>query len=456
MLSYADALRAIFRRTDYERDERPEKPAYAERVWRLDRVRELLAALGNPQAAYPAVHIAGTKGKGSTTAMIEAALRAGGFRTGMFTSPHLHTFRERIRRGGALISEEDVARLVERIAPVLAERPEVTVFEIITALAMLYFAEEPVDVGVFEVGLGGRLDATNVLLPEVSVITSISLDHTKVLGDTLEAIAGEKAGIIKPGVPVVSAPQRPAALGVIRAKAEAAGAPLTVAGSDWQWTPLEADLAGQSLSVFRAGHADEPEYPALSIPLLGAHQQENATTAVAALEALRDRGVPLGRAAIRQGLHDVSWPGRLEILSRRPLVVVDGAHNPYSMERLVEALRAHLHYQRLFLVFGSGVTHVPADLLRVLLPHASEAFLVHSQHAKATPVEDLGAYVAAEGYRGRQSGTVAEGLRDALAEATPDDLVVVTGSLFVVAEARYAWAERSGLPLPPTDPPDVY
>ena len=176
MLPYADALRAIFRRTDYERGERPEQPAYAERVWRLDRVRELLAALGNPQLAYPAVHVAGTKGKGSTTAMIDAALRAGGYRTGMYTSPHLHTFRERIRRDGDMIPEEDVSRLVERMAPVVAERPEVTVFETITAMAMLYFEEEPVDIGVFEVGLGGRLDATNVITPEVAVITSISLD----------------------------------------------------------------------------------------------------------------------------------------------------------------------------------------------------------------------------------------------------------------------------------------
>ncbi len=456
MLSYADALRAIFRRTDFERGERPEQPAYAERVWRLDRVRELLAAVGNPQQAFAAVHIAGTKGKGSTTALIEAALRAGGYRTGMYTSPHLHTFRERIRRGGELIREEDVSRLVERLLPVLAERPEVTVFEIITAMAMLYFAEEPVDVGIFEVGLGGRLDATNVLMPEVSVITSISLDHTKVLGDTIEAIAGEKAGIIKSGVPVVSAPQRPGAQAVIADKAAAQGSPLTVVGRDWLWTPLAADLAGQSLAVYRAGNASSPEYTALEIPLLGAHQQENAATAVAALEVLRDAGRPLGRAVIAQGMSEVSWPGRLEILGRRPLVVVDGAHNPYSVERLLEALADHLAYRRLLLVFGSGVTHVPMDLLSILLPAADSIWLVHSQHAKATPVPDLAAFAASVGHPATPAGSVVDGLRAALAEAGPDDLVVVTGSLFVVAEARYAWAELRGLPLPPTDPPDVY
>ncbi|NLD72558.1 MAG: bifunctional folylpolyglutamate synthase/dihydrofolate synthase [Chloroflexi bacterium] len=456
MLSYADALRAIFRRTDYERGDRPERPAYAERVWRLDRVRELLSALGNPHHAYRAVHVAGTKGKGSTTAMIESALRAAGYRTGMYTSPHLHTFRERIRRDGEPIPEEDVARLVERMQPVLAERPEVTVFEIITALAMLYLSEEPVDIGVFEVGLGGRLDATNVLVPEVSVITSISLDHTKILGDTLEAIAGEKAGIIKPGVPVVTAPQQAAALGVIEAKATAQGAPLTVVGRDWRWRALDSDLSGQHLAVFRAGHEESPEYDRLYLPLLGAHQLENAATAVAALEVLREGGMDLPQEAVRCGLAEVVWPGRLEVLSARPLVVVDGAHNPYSMERLLEAVGDHLRYERLILVFGSGTTHPPADLLRVLLPAADEVLLVHSRHAKATPVGDLAAYADSLGHPGRPAGTVAEGLTAALEEAGPEDLVLVTGSLFVVAEAREAWACLCGLPTPPSDPPDVY
>jgi len=456
MLPYADALRAIFRRTDYERGERPEQPAYAERVWRLDRVRELLAALGNPQLAYPAVHVAGTKGKGSTTAMIDAALRAGGYRTGMYTSPHLHTFRERIRRDGDMIPEEDVSRLVERMAPVVAERPEVTVFEIITAMAMLYFAEEPVDIGVFEVGLGGRLDATNVLTPEVAVITSISLDHTKILGDTIEAIAGEKAGIIKPGVPAVSAPQRKGALDVIVRKAAAEGAPLTIVGQDWLWSPGDADFAGQTLAVYRAGHAGAPEYEALEIPLLGAHQQENAATAIAALETLREGGRPLGRGAILKGLSEVCWPGRMEILGWRPLVVVDGAHNPYSMERLLEALRRYLPHRRLLAVFGSGVTHAPGGLLSVLLPVADATWLVRSQHAKAATLDELAASAAALGWPATPVGTVADGLRAALAEAGPDDLVIVTGSLFVVAEARYAWATLRGLPLPPVDPPDVY
>ncbi|MBC7315523.1 MAG: bifunctional folylpolyglutamate synthase/dihydrofolate synthase, partial [Chloroflexi bacterium] len=212
MLTYRQALEAIFQRADYERGDRP---PYPERVWRLARVEELLSQIGDPHRAYPSVHIAGTKGKGSTTAMIESILRAAGFRTGMYTSPHLHTFRERIQIEGAPISEEEVSAHMEELIPILKERPEVTVFEIITALAMKAFRARGVAWGVFEVGMGGRLDATNVLLPEVAVITSISLDHVNVLGHTLDAIAREKAGIIKEGRPVVSAPQRPEALEVI-------------------------------------------------------------------------------------------------------------------------------------------------------------------------------------------------------------------------------------------------
>jgi len=453
MLSYADALRSIFRRVDYER---VNHPPYGERVWRLDRVRELLAALGNPQQRYRTVHVAGTKGKGSTTAMIESILRADGYRTGMYTSPHLHTFRERIRVGGDLVSEEDLAALVQEVSPLLAVRPELTVFEIITALAMLHFAKCGVEHAVVEVGLGGRLDATNVLIPDVSVITSISLDHTKVLGNTIGAIAGEKAGIIKPGVPVVSAPQVSEALSVIKERAGALGSELILCGRDWKWRFEGADLEGQSLTLCRPGHESAPEHADLRIPLLGEHQLENATAAVAAVEALRARGVTISPQAIRRGLAEVRWPGRMEVLSRRPLVVLDGAHNPDSIQRLLEALHAYLTYERLLLVCGVGTTHVPATLLGILMAHADETYLVRAHHAKATPLEELSQYAQELGYESHRAGDVADGLAQALDEACEGDLVLVAGSLFVVGEARTAWAALNGLPAPPVDPPDVY
>lgn len=453
MIDYETALRAIFKRTDFERQN---QPPYSERVYRLGRMEELLGQFVNPHRAYASVHVAGTKGKGSVTAMIEAILRAAGYRTGMYTSPHLHTFRERIQAEGRLIAEEDVARLVEEMLPVLDARPEVTVFEAITALAMRYYAERGVQMAVFEVGLGGRLDATNVLLPLVSVITSISLDHVKVLGDTLGAIAREKAGIIKPGVPAVTAPQKPEALDVVRRTAAERGAPLVEVGRDWRWRVRKADAAGQRLDVYRPGSEDAPEYGDLYIPLMGMHQLENASAAVAAVEALRERGTAIPEDAVREGLGHVRWPGRLEVLGRRPWVVVDGAHNVYSIERLLSAVGALIEHRRFILVVGIGVTHSPRDLLAALLPAASTVIVTRSRHAKATPPEELAARSRELGREAVVTHSLAEALAAALDVASPDDLVLTTGSLFVVAEAREAWAARQGLPPPPSDPPGVY
>ena len=451
MLTYREALRRIFVRTNYERGDRP---PYAERYWRLDRVRELLQQLGNPHEAFRSVHIAGTKGKGSTTAMVDSILRAANYRTGMYTSPHLHTFRERIRICGELIPEQDVIALIRRMLPILDERPEVTVFEIITAMAMLYYAERGVDIGVFEVGLGGRLDATNVLRPLVSVITSISMDHEKVLGNTLEDIAREKAGIVKTGIPVVASPQKRQAMGVIEETCARLDAPLTQVGWDWEWRLLEADLAGQRFTVCRPD--GQSRYEGLRIPLLGMHQLENACTAVAAIEVLNLRGLEVKREAVYEGLATVVWPGRLEILGRRPLVVVDGAHNTYSVECLLRALEQQLSFRRLILVFGAGTTHKPQELLRILLPAAAKAYVTRSRHTKAAPPQELREQARVFGYGAEAVDTVRAALAKALDDAGREDLVLATGSLFVVAEAREAWAKWNGLPALPSDPPGVY
>ena len=453
MLTYREALRIIFERADFERGDRP---AYAQRVWRLARVEELVAQFDDPHQAFRSVHVAGTKGKGSTTAMVDSILRAAGYRTGMYTSPHLHTFRERIRIDGGLIPEGDVAAMVEQMRPVLDARPELTVFEIMTALAMWYYAQRGVDFGVFEVGLGGRLDATNVLRPLVSVITSISRDHVNVLGDTIEDIAREKAGIIKPAIPVVSAPQRQDAMQVIQDTCSERGAPLTVVGKDWRWRFQGADLSTQRLSLYRAGHEEEPEYADLTLPLLGAHQLENAATAIAAIEILRECDISISPEAVRGGLASVEWPGRMEILGQRPLLVVDGAHNVDSTQRLLDAVASYLTYERLLIVFGAGHTHSPRDLLQILLPRAQRVYLTQAHHAKATPAPELKALIKALGGEALGGGTVREALHRALTDAHEDDLVLVTGSLFVVAEAREAWAAFNDLPPFPADPEGVY
>jgi len=453
MLTYRQALERILQRTDFERDKHA---PYGERVWRLSRVSELLGQLGNPHLAYPTVHIAGTKGKGSTTAMIESILRAAGYRTGMYTSPHLHTFRERIRLDSLPVPKEDLVAGVEHLSPILDSRPEVTVFEIITALAMWIFAQKQIDWGVFEVGLGGRLDATNVLQPQVTAITSISLDHTNVLGDTLGAIAGEKGGIIKEHVPVIIAPQHPEALAVLQDMACAQRAPLIQTSIDWQWRFESSTLEGQHLSVFRQGHEEKPEYPSLRIPLLGAHQLENACIAVAAVSQLQQQGVDISTKAVRLGLERVRWPGRMEILGRKPLVIVDGAHNGDSISKLLAAIDAHLNFERLLIIFGAGTTHEPSQLLEKLLDQIDKLWVTRSNHPKATSPQALVEMAADLGYTVNREETVAEALDQALDEATSHDLVLITGSLFLVADARSAWMRREGMAAPPNDPPGVY
>jgi dihydrofolate synthase/folylpolyglutamate synthase len=453
MLSYREALQAILSRADFERDR---GTPYGQRDWRLARVEELLAQLGAPHRAYRSVHVAGTKGKGSTTAMVDAILRAAGYRTGMYTSPHLHTFRERIRLQGIPISEADLVALAEEILPILESRPLISVFETITALAMWHFSRSHVDIAVFEVGLGGRLDATNVIQPLVSIITSISIDHVGVLGSTLAEIAREKAGIIKPGVPVVSAPQRAPALKVVRDTAARLEAPFTLVQSDWRWRSLGVCNGGQRLAVYRRGNAQRPDYPDLFLPLLGEFQLENACTAIAGIEALREQGLEVEPEAVRAGLAQVQWPGRLQVLSREPLVVVDGAHNPYSATQLLKTLPACLDFKRIVLVFGAGLTHRPGALLEILLPSVDRTYVARANHPKAATAEFLRDLALELGHEVEMRPTPLEALRDAVAAAQPGDLILATGSLFLVAEVMSAWARLRGLEPYPSDPPGAY
>ena len=446
MISYRDALLYLYSFTDYEKRG---FAAYAPEFYDLDRVRGLLALMGEPQRTFDAVHIAGTKGKGSTAAMIESVLRAAGYRTGLYTSPHLHSFRERIQAAGKLIPEEAVCRLVDGMQPLVAQVADITTFEIMTCLGFAWFAEQGVEWAVVEVGLGGRLDATNVLDPAVTVITPISYDHMAILGDTLPQIAAEKAGIIKPGVPLVSAPQPDEAQAVIRDVCDRVGAPLTLVGHEWTWELDGADLGGQTFSLYRGQH-DRMED--LRLPLLGAHQVVNAATAVAVLVQLERDGLAISEWALREGLRAVRWPGRLEILSREPLIVVDGAHNGDSARKLIAALRALGDSRRLIIIVGGSPDHLTSDLLGALLPEAARAIATRSQHPRAAESIWIQARAAELGFHLEDGGPVAQALELALADAGPQDLICCTGSLFVAAEARTVWRSRQGLPLPPGDP----
>ena len=430
--SYQQALDYLCSFVDYETMHLPRSAVNYD----LRRVEELLFRLGNPHLAARSVHVAGTKGKGSVAAMVAAVLTASGYTTGLYTSPHLNDLRERIRVNGELITEEELIALVERLkseVEAVSEKAtygQLTTFELLTALGFAHFKQKGVDFQVVEVGLGGRLDATNVIQPEVGIITSISFDHTEVLGSSLTEIASEKAGIIKPGSIVVTSPQPDEVAQVIEKACLKCNAGLVRVGSDVVWQSLGFDAERQLLRV--KGRLGSYR---LSIPLLGRYQLENAATAVAALEVLAGRGFNISRDSIINGLATVSWPGRFQILSRRPLLVVDGAHNPDSARKLKQSLVQYFAFDRAILVIGVSSDKDVAGIISELVPLFDKVIVTRSRHPRAMALEQLIAAFRRYGVEVQAVEAVSEALSLALSMAGARDLVCVAGSLFVVAEA---------------------
>lgn len=415
----------------------------------LDRMRALLIELANPQDRYPTVHIAGTKGKGSTAAMLASMLTTAGYRTGLYTSPHLHTYRERIRVDGRLINEEEVIRWIENHRSLLETLEGLTTFEVTTAMGFDIFAQEQVDIAVIEVGLGGRLDTTNVITPVLSVITPISLEHTEILGDTIAEIAHEKAGILKRGVPAVVAPQSAEAMSAIERVAGGLGAALTGVGREWTCTLLDMSPDGQSIELRGPGG----DILHLRMPLLGAHEAVNAAVAVAAAHELRDRSFPVEASAISRGVATVEWPARTELLSRRPWIMVDGAHNGAAARCLLDTVDCLLGRRRVALIFGASSDKRIDDLFQVLLPAADQIVVTRADHPRAAQPAVLQEMARRHGRNADVAPTVAEALVNTVESAAEDNLILAAGSLFVAAEARMAWFRRVGRPLPPHDPP---
>lgn len=406
---------------------------------KLRRVRDLLGRLGDPQRAVPTVLVAGTKGKGSTAAMMASVLHAAGYRVGLYTKPHLLDYRERVRVNGELIPPETLAAAVDVIAPhadAMAAGPDgvPSYFEVSVAIAFWHFAREGADLAVVEVGLGGRLDATNVADPRLSVITPVSFDHMDVLGTTLGAIAREKAGIVRPGGVVVSAPQAPEALASIIDVCARLGADLTLADERMRIRPISSTLYDQAFAL------DGParSYGTLRLPLVGAHQLTNVTTAVAALEVLGRRGFPATTASVRDGLAALRWPARVEVVHERPYVVVDVAHNPASIAALRQTLETLFPGRRIILVFGMVATHDHRASTSLIAPLADVVITTTPHHAKPLPA----AVLAEEAVRFTPRVEVIDDRRAALdralALARNEDVVVVAGSFFLVGEALEA------------------
>jgi dihydrofolate synthase/folylpolyglutamate synthase len=409
----------------------------------LGRMRRLAQVIGNPQDAYPIIHVAGTKGKGSVSALCASALHAAGYKVGLYTSPHLDDFAERIQLDGEPIPHAELVRLVDEQREVFQSTPKITFFEITTALAFLYFAQQKVTAAVIEVGLGGRLDATNICLPRVAVITSLSYDHMALLGNTLAEIAGEKAGIIKKGVPVVLSPQKEEASEVVRRVAQERGAELIEIGKDFKFSALSHSLDGQNLQVWQAAEAGEVKSTKLEIPLLGGHQVENAAIAYTALQVARQQGIALTEAQIQEGFRQVSWPGRFEVLQRDPGVVVDCAHNRDSAEKLRQAVDDYFPGKPVVLVFGASEDKDIAGMFSELLPRVRQVIATQSIHPRAISPAHLVELARPFGVPVVDVPTVEQALEDALRIANEDALVLVTGSIFVVAGVREAWIAGS-------------
>jgi dihydrofolate synthase/folylpolyglutamate synthase len=462
------ALNYLFERINYESAQRL---PYRSRGLKLDRMRQLLDRLDNPQRQFPIIHVAGTKGKGSTSAMVAAILSAAGYRTGLYTSPHLENIEERMVVDGRPCSGDEFTQLIRDLRPVVAalevrskrqtrSAPGPTYFELTTAAALLHFARSAVDAAVLEVGLGGRLDSTNVCEPEVCIITSISFDHMRQLGNTLALIAGEKAGIIKPGIPVVTGVTAAEPLQVIERIAAERGAPCHVSGRDFHWHYHGVRIAAESLPAtaagcaawseldFWEGAADNPaRWERLRVPLAGRHQASNAAVALAAVERLRERNWHIAESHVRQGLAAVRVAARTEVIAGQPTAVIDAAHNVASIHALLETL-AETDFLACpgprVLVFATSADKDAAGMLQLLLPRFQHVILTrymnNPRFVDPAALHALAESTMADASRETPCVTTRpdpeSAWRAALALAGDRGLVCVTGSFFLASEIR--------------------
>lgn len=404
----------------------------------LARIQKILRALENPHRKFRSLHIAGTKGKGSTVAMLSEMLRGCGFKVGVYTSPHILDIRERIVANGHLISESDFARTVWQVADA-ADAVKVvgpTYFEVMTAAAFQYFADEEIDIAVVETGLGGRLDATNVLTPEVVGITSISFDHMAELGHSLEAIAAEKAGIIKKGVPVISAPQKPNVREVLKAAAEAVNAPLRFSdeNAEYSYRFEHSRVIGKHARICLATPTSRFEH--VPVPLPGEHQAANCGLALGILDALKAKGVPVDDQKAVIGLSNVNLPGRMQMIAENPRILVDGAHNAASVDALMRAIGQNITYDSMVVIFGCFKDKDISGMIRRIQVGADKAIFTPVQSPRsADPAELAASYMENSGKMAQVAKSLEAAMQIALGAVGREDLICITGSFTLVAEA---------------------
>jgi dihydrofolate synthase / folylpolyglutamate synthase len=440
--SYQSALTFLDSVANYEKMTRV---GYNTSNFNLARMHRLLAAVDNPHRNLRSVHVAGTKGKGSTCMMLASMLANCGMKIGLYTSPHLVDLRERVQINGEMISEADFTRLIGRLAPLIKRqgRDEPTFFEIMTTLAFLYYVEKGVDLAVIETGLGGRLDSTNVLKPEVCAITSISYDHVKQLGRTLALIAEEKAGIFKPGVPVVSSPQAAEARDVLVRVAEKVKAPLKFTGRDIEFSYRFESSRANGPQTRVSLITPNSRFEHLPVPLPGDHQAINCGLALSIMTVLKDKGFPIEDQKAIEGLAKAHMPGRMEVIHQDPRIMVDGAHNAASVEALMRAIGQNVTYDSMVVIFGCrSDKDIPGMLDHIQLGADKVIFTTTGSPRSADPAELSAQYVERSGKMAQVARSLQEALDIAERAVTREDLICITGSFYLVGQAKQMVTER--------------
>src|SRR2546421_1097774 len=439
------ALRYLGSLSDYER---LRIVRYTSQNFDLERMRTLLRKLGNPQQHFKSVHVAGTKGKGSTCAMVAAMLQACGYKVGLYTSPHLVDVRERIQIDGEMVSHAEFARLIKGIEPMVGRmKPTPTYFDVLTAAAFKYFADQKIDIAVVETGLGGRLDSTNVIKPEVTAITSISKDHMAQLGNTLALIAQEKAGIFKKDIPAVTVTQDPDAEAVLARVAAKVGAPFDVAGKsiEFSYRFESSRMLGPHNRVCLTTPATKFEH--LAVPLMGEHQAINCGLALAVIDKLKTRGLPINDMKAMEGLAKTTLPGRMEIINQTPKVIVDGAHNAASIDAMMRAIGQHVPYDSMVVIFGCCADKDVAGMLERITSGADKVIFTKVNNIRTADPEELAArYVEQFGKMAQVAETLEEALSIANRAVTKEDLICITGSFYLVGEAKKYFAAKQQQP----------
>jgi len=435
--TYQEAIDYLFKRTDYEKEERLR---YNVTTFSLERMEKLLSFLGDPHNKIPTVHIAGTKGKGSTATMLAKMLEANDYKVGLYTSPHVLHLHERIAVNSHMISESEMRDLLNRVyAPVerMSKTDPPTFFEILTALAFMYFVDKAVDIAVIETGLGGRLDSTNVIKPQVIGITSLSIDHQQQLGETLASIATEKAGIFKQGVPVVTVQQEPAAMNVLRSRATALKAPLSVTGSDIDFSHRFETSREHGPHTRICLTTPTSKFEHLRVPLHGKHQAINCGLALAMLDKLKTIGYKIDNEKASEGLQKVSLPGRMEMISSDPRIMIDAAHNAASIQALIHAIGQNIPYDSMIVIFGCNNDKDIRGMLQELQYGADKVIFTRSNSPKATPPEELAEmYTEICGKMCQSAPSLGPALLLAKSAISKEDLICITGSFYLIGQAK--------------------